>query len=63
MYLLRNPEEGPPLQKGDVEMEKEAPLEKGMDDKVGEVEMKEEEPVEKEGAQRDVEMKEKSKVI
>ena len=51
------------MQKGDEEMEKEAPLEKGMDDKVGEVEMKEEEPVEKEGAQPDVEMKEKSKVI
>ncbi|CAK9081270.1 unnamed protein product [Durusdinium trenchii] len=53
-------EEGPPLQKGDEEMEKEAPLEKGMDDKVGEVEMKEEEPVEKEGAQGGVEMKEET---
>ena len=48
------------MQKGDVEMEKEAPLEKGMDDKVGEVEMKEEEPMEKEGAQGGVQMKEET---
>ena len=48
------------MQKGDVGMEKEAPLEKGMDDKVGEVEMKEEEPLEKEGAQGGVEMKEET---